>query len=208
MFNTDSLSFRTPNIPINNLISVCAAFRPYLILHKSGFDTNTKVKFIDYSQISLDFKKWLVDHWDGVDIFNAVTQFEQTIGKPISWNKPFHKSYEESLNEVIQKFGTKNEWLEFWSNYRKLKHEYYLIDLVTEVNRLEDLIDEGQNYIYFSNSYNTEAGLIKWGKTKLRESLKKLLDIAKKSNSIVDGSDVDHHYPDPNFSDIIDEYEY
>jgi hypothetical protein len=199
LFNTDTMDFITPKVPIDNLISVCAAFRPYLILHRSGFHNNTKVKFIDYSDISLQFKKWLVDNWDGVDVFNAVNRFEKEIGKPMNWNKPFHETYQESHDKVINEFGGIELWLDFWNKYRKLNHEFHLIDLVDDFDKLENLIEENQNYIYFSNSYNTEAGLIKWGKTTLKKSLKKLVNLATKTNSIIDGSDVDHHYPNPNF---------
>ena len=209
LFNTDTLDFQPPKEKIDNLISVCAAFRPYFILDRSTFDSNTKVKFIDYSEISLQFKKWLFDNWDGIDIFDAVTKFEKEVGKPMNWNKPFHESYQESHNKVITEFGGVDKWLDFWGKYKQLKHEFHLIDLVNDFDKLEKLIEEGQNYIYFSNSYNTEAGLIKWGKTTLKESFRKLLDLSIKTNSIIDGSDVDHHYPNPNFvKEILKNYEY
>lgn len=209
LFNTDRIDFDVPHIQIDNLISVCAAFRPYIILHKSGFSDQTTVKFIDYSEVSLKFKKWLVDYWDGRDIFWAVSKFEKQVGSPISWNKDFRKTYEESLNDVIEVFGSKDEWLEFWSKYVKLNHEYHLIDLVSDVDKVRNLLTDKHNYIYFSNSYNTEAGIVKWGKTKLKNSFKQLIEIIKTSNSICDGSDVDHHYPDPNFFELIsDDYEY
>lgn len=206
LFNTDSLDFDPPKTLINNLVTVCAAFRPYLILHECGFNNSTKVKFIDYSEISLQFKKWLVENWDGIDIFKAVTSFEKEIGKPMNWNKPFHLTYQQSHNEVINKFGGAEKWLKFWNEYKQLEHEYHLIDLVSDLNKIENLLSDNQNYIYFSNSYNTEAGLVKWGKTKLKKSLFELVEIAEKTNSILDGSDVDHHYPDPDFAQKIKQY--
>ncbi len=206
LFNTDTLDFEPPKTIISNLVSVCAAFRPYLILDRCGFDANTKVKFIDYSEISLQFKKWLVDNWDGVDVFDAVSKFEQEIGKPMNWNKPFHLTYQEAHNNVIDQFGGVEAWLKYWSEYKKLEHEYHLIDLVTNLDKFEKLLTEGQNYIYFSNSYNTEAGLVKWGKTRLKKSLFNLIQLAEERNAIIDGSDVDHHYPNPDFVKNIKEY--
>lgn len=203
LFNTDRLDFKVPTVKIDNLVSVCAAFRPYLILHRCGFDASTTVKFIDYSQISLDFKKWLVENWDGNNIKDAVNKFEREIGNPISWNRPFHETEEESYSKVTKEFGSKEEWLQFWDKYKLLNHEYHLLDLVDETDKLEGLLSSSQNYIYYSNSFNTEAGLVRWGKTKLQQSLSQLLTFAEKTNSIVDGSDVDHHYPDPNFVDIV-----
>jgi hypothetical protein len=81
-----------------------------------------------------------------------------------------------------------------------------LIDLVLDLNKVEKLLTEGQNYIYFSNSYNTEAGLVKWGKTRLKNTLFELVDMAEKTNSIIDGSDVDHHYPNPDFTKNVKKY--
>lgn len=209
LFNTDTLDFTPPKVTIDNLICVCAAFRPYLILDRSIFHDQTKVKFIDYSEISLQFKKWLFENWNGVDVFDAVTNFEKEIGKPMNWNKPFHESYQESHNKVMMEFGGVDSWLNFWNKYKTLNHEFHLIDLVEDFDKLENLVEEGQNYIYFSNSYNTEAGLIKWGKTTLKNSLRKLLDLSIKTNSIIDGSDVDHHYPNPDFAkEILKNYEY
>jgi hypothetical protein len=177
-----------------------------LILNRSIYTPATKVKFIDYSEISLHFKKWLVENWDGVDVFDAVTKFEEEIGKPMNWNKPFHLTYQECHEKVIEEFGGLEQWLGFWENYRKLEHEYHLIDLVLDIDKLEKLLTWGQNYIYFSNSYNTEAGLVKWGKTKLKQSLFELVDLAEKTNSIIDGSDVDHHYPNPDFAKNVKKY--
>ena len=203
LFNTDTLNFTTPSVKIDNLISVCAAFRPYLILFKSGFDQSTKVKFIDYSQISLDFKQWLVENWDGYDIGNAVALFEKHVGQPISWNRPFHETYTESYDKVISCFGSHDVWIDFWNQYKTLHHEFHLIDLVNDVSNVLPLFESNQNYIYFSNSFNTEAALIKWGKSYLQTSFEKLLNDAKEHNAIIDGSDIDHHYPDPNFFDIV-----
>lgn len=206
LFNTDTLDLEPPKVIIDNLVSVCAAFRPYLILNRSIYTPATKVKFIDYSEISLHFKKWLVENWDGVDVFDAVTKFEEEIGKPMNWNKPFHLTYQECHEKVIKEFGGLEQWLGFWENYRKLEHEYHLIDLVLDIDKVEKLLTWGQNYIYFSNSYNTEAGLVKWGKTKLKQSLFELVDLAEKTNSIIDGSDVDHHYPNPDFAKNVKKY--
>lgn len=199
LFNTDSLQFNVPDEPIDTLVSVCAAFRPYLILNRSGFNESTSVKFIDYSDISLQFKKWLLENWDGKDIFKTIKLFEKHTNKSINWNKPFHLSYEESYFEVIKEFGGQDNWLQFWERYRQLDHEYHLIDLVDNTEKIEDLLGNKQNYLYISNSFNTEAGLIKHGRTKLLSKFKEITEIAFKHNSVFDGSDLDHHYPNPDY---------
>lgn len=200
LFNTDTLKFNVPQRPIDTLVSVCAAFRPYLILHKSGFTEDTTVKFIDYSPISLQFKQWLISNWDGRGIFEATKQFENQIGRAVNWNKPFHLSYEESYDQVITQFGGLSNWLEFWNQYKKLKHEFHLLDLVDETEKITNLLGEKQNYLYISNSFNTEAGIIKHGRKKLLSKFKRVIEIGLESNSILDSSDLDHHYPYPDFT--------
>lgn len=206
LFNTDRMDFTPPKVKIDNLVAVCAAFRPYLILHRSGFDYSTKVKFIDYSQVSLDFKKWLVENWDGVDINYAIVEFEKYYKTPVTWNYPFHKTFEESYIEVQNEFGGKESWLEFWDNYKKLQHEYHLIDLVENTDYIEKLLTSEQNYVYYSNLFNTEAGLIKWGRKKLESNLKILLEHTSKHNVVLDGSDVSHHYPEPDIQTNVTKY--
>lgn len=200
LFNTDTLDFEVPNQPIDNLISVCAAFRPYIILNKSGFNKNTVVKFIDYSPISLRFKEWLVKNWDGSDILKATVEFENVVGKKLNWNKPFNLTYEESYNQVIETFGNQSNWLVFWNKYRNLKHEFHLLDLVEDTDKVLNLVGEGNNYLYISNSFNTEAGLVKHGRSKLLTKLKQIINIGLKFNIVMDGSDLDHNYPWPDYT--------
>lgn len=209
LFNTDTVKFNVPKRPIDTLVSVCAAFRPYLILHKSGFTKDTTVKFIDYSLISLQFKQWLINNWDGKDIFKATKQFENQVGRAVNWNKPFHLSYEESYDQVITQFGGLENWLEFWEKYRNLTHEFHHLDLVEETEKVSTLLENNNNYLYISNSFNTEAGLIKHGRTKLLTKFKKIVDIGLEYNSVFDGSDLDHHYPNPDYlKNIITYYNF
>jgi len=206
LFNTDSIKFNTPNKPIDTLISVCAAFRPYLILHKSGFTQNTTVKFIDYSDISLQFKKWLVNNWDGKDILSAVSLFEKCTDTDILWNKPFNLSFEQAYKQVIDEFGGIDSWLIFWKQYKELKHEFHLVDLVEDTDKVISLLGKKQNYLYISNSFNTEAGIIKHGRTKLLGKLKRIVEIGLESNIILDGSDLNHCYPSPDYTQNLLKY--
>ena len=163
VFNNDSMSLERisfyPTMKLNTLYAVAAGFKPFQLLTQVD-STASRVVYIDYSQQALDFRKWLVENWNGEDYIKAIADYNQLVPEfdPI-WVPGRKHEFPDRWSENIQLFGGKQQWLKFWNRYRLLEHAYLKINLLSDYESL--LCDmqshQGNNMIWISNSFYTPA---------------------------------------------------
>ncbi len=179
VFNTEILDPpQTTPKPLGHLYSVAAGFRPYVLLKANGFSVGTKVTYFDYGKHSLMLKQYLVENWDGEDYLKACESFLKDTGLP---KHAFHdvgdeQQWTERFNEVVEKFGTMDDWLSFWQRYRVLDHDYLHVNLFEDpevltqhIRKHAAEIDPETLWVWWSNCFYTEVGVVNYGVGELRE---------------------------------------
>jgi hypothetical protein len=119
-------------------------------LTKYGFDDNTKVKFVDYNMMFLEFTKRLLD-WDGVDYINFLNEFgrEKTefLGLP---NNTWY-GIKDGLEERWYEFKDTVDWKTTWPEIKqKVSFEFCY----------KDFLHEEVGHDWIDSSYNDQYTLI------------------------------------------------
>ena len=166
------------NIRVNTLYCVAAGFKPLQLLSRVGYDTSTRMVYVDYSQRALDFKKSLFENWDGHDYFGFVEEYKKL-------NPSFSPIWFYGLDpapqweSTLKAFGGESRWLDLWAEYKNLKHEFLNINLFEDHSAMLDDMKahrHGNNLVWISNSFNTEAAVRHFPKKKLRDLYDNFLD--------------------------------
>jgi hypothetical protein len=134
-FNTERLSsegVRAPG-PIDSLFSAAAGFKPIALLRNNGFHEGTVVNYFDWCTASINFKKHLLETWDGADFDKWLLEHDLEY----NFSSTYRGNYSEFWKKEIEmEFGSAEEFQTLWNRYRKLKHNFYVIDIVNEPEKL------------------------------------------------------------------------
>lgn len=175
IYNTDNM-IEEPmdydsSTELDTIYCVAAGFKPLQLLTRCKWSQLTRMVYFDYSQSALDFKRWLVENWDGKNYPEAVDNYKKDVDtnfQPIWFVGKDQSGVWESTMEI---FGGQDSWLELWAQYRKLEHRFIKTDLFGDCSQL--LADmksrSGYNLIWFSNTFNTEAAVRNFGRQRLNE---------------------------------------
>lgn len=138
-FNTERLSaegVRSPG-PIDTLFSAAAGFKPLALLRNNQFHNGTVVHYFDWCDASLNFKKHLLETWDGIDFHRWLLQHDLKY----NFSSTYRENYKEFWDlEIQNEFQSSENFKALWDRYRKLEHHYHKIDIVTEPEKLFNLI--------------------------------------------------------------------
>ena len=177
------------SIKVNTLYSVAAGFKPLQLLSRVGYDSNTRIVYIDYSQDALDFKKALFEKWDGNDYFGFVEEYKKINPnfRPIWF---YGKNPAAEWENTMQAFGGRDRWLELWGEYKRLPHEFLFTNLFEDYSAmLNDMSDyhhtHGNNLIWVSNSFNTEAAVRHFPKKQLQELYDNFVEDIRHANKSI-----------------------
>lgn len=152
VFNTERLSaegVRSPG-PIDSLFSAAAGFKPLALLRNNEFHENTVVHYYDWCESSLDFKKHLLESWDGVQLDKWLLENDLRY----NFSSTYRGNYKEFWDlEINNEFGSVEKFKELWDRYRQLKHFFHVIDIVNDPGKLFDLIKEhsGNRVLWTTN---------------------------------------------------------
>ena len=160
-FNTETLSgegVRTDGKLIDHLFSAAAGFKPIAILEANGFHSGTTVHYFDWCQASLDYKKHLLETWDGYDLDKWLLENDLKYNFSSTYRGNYKKFWEQELKD----FGGSLAFQRLWDRYRKLKHEFYVIDIVNESAKLMDKINNvhGTKVLWTTNIWSSE--MLNW----------------------------------------------
>ena len=93
----------------------------------------------DYSRPSLAFRRKMIEEWDGREFskfaHTATEQLSQQFQSKIRVipDEIFNDEAamaREFQREVIDHFGSEQEWLAHWEAYRRLPHQFECVDLI------------------------------------------------------------------------------
>ena len=177
--------------PIDLYIGVAGGFKSVLLLKLLGFNKETTVTYADVSLAGLDYQRYLVETWDG-DLDNyrtIVDQYQQRHPEYRyawrSWN-----SWDSEINAFLTSANlTKEQFLEVWDKYRKLKFNYLSINLLDDTDQTQlanhiASINSNQVYIWASNAFDMQWTRFLLGKNqtevKFDNLINKLKQVPKK----------------------------
>lgn len=152
-YNTERLSaegIRSPG-PIDSIFSAAAGFKTIAILRNNGFHENTIVNYYDWCDASLEFKKHLLETWDGIDFHKWLLQNDLKY----NFSSTYRGNYEEFWQkELKNEFGNAAQFAQLWQRYKKLKHNYFVIDIVNECETLFEQIalQPGENKVLWTTN--------------------------------------------------------
>ncbi|MEM7355656.1 MAG: hypothetical protein AAF657_32880 [Acidobacteriota bacterium] len=149
--------------PVSTLYCVAAGFKSNRILETHGFDENTRVVFFDYSPLGLEFRRLLLEEWDGEDYleflrfaFTELTSrgaffclWDDLGPDEIDW-----RDLEQRWQHELEAWGGANALRQHWVRFRKLEHTYLCANVLSQQDDLLQLIeDEPSPVIWWSNAF-------------------------------------------------------
>jgi hypothetical protein len=156
-FNTERLSgegVRTDGKMIDHLYSAAAGFKPLAILDANGFHSGTTVHYFDWCDASLNYKKHLLETWNGYDLH------EWLLDNDLKYNfaSTYRGNYESFWQQELKEFGGSLRFQSLWDRYKKLKHEFHKIDIVTDSKSLFNEINKthGTRVLWTTNIWSSE----------------------------------------------------
>lgn len=132
------------NIGIINQLVVPASGLNWLeYLNSSGYHNGTIVKFYDYSYLTLEYIKALINTWNGEDYSTfALNYFNQKFNF-INANLPYCGDLNNNINPTV--------WKKIIST---VKFEFYLIDLLDTTKDLQWIDNVPETLINLTNIFN------------------------------------------------------
>lgn len=155
-YNTERLSgegIRSPG-PVDAIFSAAAGFKPIGLLRNNTFHEKTVVNYYDWCTASLNFKKHLLETWDGIDFDKWLLEHDLQYNFSSTYRGNYKQFWEQ---EIKKEFGSKQSFKELWDRYKKLEHHYFVIDLVNEPDKLFDEINKytGNVVLWTTNIWPT-----------------------------------------------------
>lgn len=156
-FNTERLSaegVRTGGKLIDHLFSAAAGFKPLAILNANGFHSGTTVHYFDWCEASIKYKKHLLETWDGYDLDKWLLKYDLDY----NFSSTYRGNYKQFWEQELKDFGGSLAFQRLWDRYRNLKHEFYIIDIVNNSDKLFEKINSvnGTKVIWTTNIWSSE----------------------------------------------------
>ena len=151
--------------PVSHIYSVAAGFKPNRILETHGFDSRTKVTFMDYSDRALEVRRFTIDTWDGSDFPNFVRALFERFPYPETYyhlwwdltpDQVAPADLESAWKREVLRWGGEQAFAEHWSRYRELQHEFVHCDIVGDpAPLLEGVAADPRAVMWWSNAFFT-----------------------------------------------------
>ena len=156
-FNTETLSsegVRTGGKLIDHLFTAAAGFKPLAILNANGFHNGTTVHYFDWCEASLNYKKHLLETWNGYDLDAWLLEHDLEY----NFSSTYRGNYKQFWEQELKDFGGSLAFQRLWERYKNLKHEFHIIDIVNESDKLFDEINKthGTRVLWTTNIWSSE----------------------------------------------------
>jgi hypothetical protein len=155
VFNTEKLNVegKRTTKPIDHLFSAAAGFKPLALLKNNEFHKNTVIHYYDWCTSSLNFRKHLLETWDGYDLDKWLLENDSQY----NFCSTYRGTYKEYWDLELLEFESKEKFKELWDRYKTLEHHYHVINLVTEPSKLFDIINShtGTKVLWATNIWNS-----------------------------------------------------
>lgn len=160
-FNTETLSaegVRTNGKLVDHLFSAAAGFKPLAILNANGFHSGTTVHYFDWCEASLNYKKHLLETWDGYDLDKWLLENDLKY----NFSSTYRGNYKQFWDQEVAEHGGSLAFQRLWARYRELKHEFHVIDIVQDSDKLFEVINNvhGTKVLWTTNIWSSE--MLNW----------------------------------------------
>jgi hypothetical protein len=159
--NTEEWTVPTADFegPVETVVGVASGLKLYLILFKLGFTDQTAVHYVDSSVATLNFKKWLLEYWDGRDYSTAVSRWLSHQPSSTHLQKDFSETkLIDGAATLYAHFGGEDQFVQQWEAFRKLPHTFNHVDLFTTDHRkVLKMLPNGTQHtvLWFSNIFHS-----------------------------------------------------
>ena len=152
-YNTERLSgegIRSPG-RVDVFFGAAAGFKTMKLLENNGFHENTVVHYFDWCNASLDFKKHLLETWNGKDFHKWLLEHDLEYNFSSTYRGNYEKFWRSEIDKEFN--NSEDEFYELWQRYSKLKHHFHVIDIVNEPEKLFDIVNkyDGNKVIWTTN---------------------------------------------------------
>lgn len=155
ILNTETVPHVVQN-DIQVMVCPCSGLHQFKFIENS-LDVMEKVIWADYSYYAVKWMKIVINEWNGRD-FN--TFFENNKHR-LDYDGTYvygHGTWEEFLDS----FSSQEQWISVWNKIRNLEHDFNVINIVNESNKIIELIPRDKNvllqcsniFLYESNYFN------------------------------------------------------
>ncbi len=174
--------------PVHTFLGPAAGFKANYALEVNGFDDHTRVCYFDYSQIALDFKRSMVEGWDGNHLVDFLRDrlddlpqaFFQVKSGPGSLD---YEVVERNWKAELERWGGSSEFRKNWNRCRALNHRYLLQDLFGDREPLLDCVPAQPNTIlWVSNAFHSLNGCWFYTREKRNEIYDRWIDELAQKN--------------------------
>lgn len=162
---------------LDTVYAVASGWKPISFLEAATWNDKTRMVYLDYSESALNFKKWLVENWDGKNYNDTINYYMKNIDNftPLLYN---HENLDLEWKKHLEFFGGEANWENLWNKYKKIEHRYLKVNLFGDLTELIDDMKSrtGSNAIWVSNSFYTEACLRNFTPKELNSKYKNFID--------------------------------
>src|SRR5579863_6111887 len=145
--------------PLSCLYSVAAGLKSNRILETHSFDSQTRVVIFDYSAPGLQFKRLLLQEWDGSDYPEFIRRIREKLPPGEAyywlWENPDQAEMERLWSQEVDRWGGEQNLRDHWKHYRKLKHQFVICNLLDDRRALLNAMNSDPNSaIWWSNAFS------------------------------------------------------
>lgn len=172
VLNTEPLTQIPAGEHITHYMGVASGLKLMCTMIKNGYDHNTQVTVFDFSDIALEFQKFLVANWNG-----DFSQY-QMLCKVFENSTPGHfpclpsGAWQDSYDYLLNQLNlSPAEFQHHWQQYKRLKINFQKINLYdpADQHRVADICAQHDTtYLWVSNAFYMEYSLIKLGMRQLK----------------------------------------
>lgn len=160
----DDLDALDDDGPLATLHTVAAGFKPNAILRKRGFQSTTEIVFFDYSRAALDFRRRLVEAWDGHDLpaFVSSTLSDGAhywLRSTVDDEPPARDELETLWARELDDWGGAREFAAHWAATRRLRHHFVHVDLVRAPEPALATAPRAPALVWWSNAFSSVDAL-------------------------------------------------
>jgi len=183
-----------PDVDVNDLqviVCPCSGLHQFKYMEKS-LDVLETVIWADFSYYAVKWMKIVINEWNGRD-FN--TFFEANKHR-LDFNGSYvygHGTWEKFLDS----FDSEEAWLKIWNRIRNLEHQFEVINIVEESDKVVELIPHNKNVLLqCSNIFLYESNYFTKGLDTTFKAISYLRNVQSISNKVYVNGDINGHFYD------------
>ena len=155
VLNTESVPHIITN-DIQVMVCPCSGLHQFKYMEPS-LNVMEKVIWADYSPYAVKWMEILIYEWDGKDFH----KFFENNKSRLNFDGTFHYGF-GTWEKFLDSFEDENKWLSVWSKIRNLEHQFEVVDLINDYDKIVEMIPHNKNvllqcsniFLYESNYFN------------------------------------------------------